>query len=105
MIRQRKISWMAVCLALLAAPAMAQEDRPGGAAPAAPNPNAIMAELANVAQITAAAEKCNWSDPLYVLASESMLAMKAADLKAMVAPEVRSQVDAALSNAAGSVAT
>lgn len=95
------------CLAaaLIALPSMAQMDDPRTRAPAAPNPNAILAELANVAQITAAAKKCNWTDPMYVLASESMLAIKAADLKAMVAPEVRSQVDAALSNAAGSVAT
>jgi hypothetical protein len=98
---------LAACLvaALIALPSMAQMDDPRTPAPAAPNPNAILAELANVAQITAAAKKCNWTDPMYVLASESMLAIKAADLKAMVLPEVRGQVDAALTNAAGSVAT
>jgi hypothetical protein len=95
----------AACLAVLSAPALAQAPPPGAAAPAAPDPNAIMAELSNIAQITAAAEKCNWSDPMYVLASESMLAIRAADLKSMVAPEVRGQVDAGLAASAASVST
>lgn len=103
MFRFAKASMAAACLSLMAAGALAQGAPPGAAAPQAPNPNQILAELSNVAQATAAAKKCNWSDPLYVLASESMLAIKAADLKGMVAPEVRSQVDAALAQATGSV--
>ncbi|MEQ9505109.1 MAG: hypothetical protein RLO80_02485, partial [Hyphomonas sp.] len=105
MIRLAKLSVAAMCLCVLGAPAFAQAPPPGAAAPAPPDPNRIMAELSNVAQITAAAEKCNWSDPMYVLASESMLAMKAAELKAMVAPEVRGQVDTALEQATASVST
>lgn len=103
MIRRMKLTIGAICAAMLAQTALGQAPPPG-AAPAAPaDPNAIMAELSNVAQITAAAKKCSWSDPLYVLASESMLAMKAADLKGMVAPEMRGQVDAALAASAASV--
>ena len=106
MIRLMKSTSAAFCLAVMAAPVMAQATDPRAAAPAtAPNPNAILAKLSNVAQITAAAKKCNWTDPLHVLAAESMLAMKAADLKVMVAPDVRGQVDAALAQAAGSVST
>ncbi len=93
----------AMGLALLAGHALAQAPPPGAAQPAPPNPNAIMAELSNAAQITAAAKKCSWSDPLYVLAAESMVAIKAADLKSMVAPEVREQVDAGLAASAASV--
>jgi len=103
MIRCMKLMGAAMCLALLGTPALAQGADPRAPAPAAPNPNAILAELSNVAQITAAAKTCKWTDPMYVLASESMLAMKAADLKAMVAPEVRGQVDAALAQATASV--
>lgn len=104
MIRCMKWTGAALYLALLATPALAQAADPRAPAPAAPNPNAILAELSNVAQITAAAKKCNWTYPINVLASESMLAMKAADLKAMVAPEVRGQVDTALAQATASVA-
>ena len=105
MIRLLKLTSAAFCLAVMAAPVMAQAADQRAAAPAAPNPNAILAELSNVAQITAAAKKCSWTDPIHVLAAESMLAMKAADLKAMVAPDVRGQVDAALAQAAGSIST
>ena len=104
MIRCMKFTGAAICLALLVTPALAQAADPSAPAPAAPNPNAILAEVSNVAQITAAAKKCNWTDPMNVLASESMLAMKAADLKAMVPPEVRGQVDTALAQATASVA-
>jgi hypothetical protein len=105
MIRLGRITIAAACLSLMAAPALAQAGPPGGAPPAAADPNRILAELSNVAQITAAAKKCNWTDPMYVLASESMLAIKAADLKATVAPEVRGQVDTALAQAAASVSS
>ncbi|MEQ8322388.1 MAG: hypothetical protein RH946_19150 [Rhodospirillales bacterium] len=105
MIRLMKLTSAAFCLAVMAAPVMAQAADQRAAAPAAPNPNAILAELSNVAQITVAAKKCSWTDPIHVLAAESMLAMKAADLKAMVAPDVRGQVDAALAQAAGSIST
>lgn len=104
MIRCMKFTGAAMCLALLGTPALAQAADPRAPVPAAPNPNAILAELSNVAQITAAAKKCNWTDPMYVLASESMLAIRAADLKAMVPPEVRGQVDTALAQATASVA-
>lgn len=92
----------AACACLMVAGAHAQGGPPGAAPPAPPNPNAILAELSNVSQITAVAKKCSWSEPLYVLASESMLAINAADLKSMIAPEVRGQVDAALAQAAAS---
>lgn len=105
MFKSAKASLIAACLSLMATPALAQGAPPGAAAAQPPSPNQILAELSNVAQITAAADKCHWSDPLYVLAAESMLAIKAADLKAMVAPEVRSQVDLALAQAAGSVSS
>ncbi|MBA3068844.1 MAG: hypothetical protein FP825_10215 [Hyphomonas sp.] len=105
MIRLGRITIAAACLSLMAAPSLAQAGPPGGAPPAAADPNRILAELSNVAQITAAAKKCNWTDPMYVLASESMLAIKAADLKATVAPEVRGQVDTALAQAAASVSS
>lgn len=94
---------LVAALMALAVPAvLAQGAPPGAAAPAAPNPNAILAELANVAQSTAAAKKCGWSEPLYILASESNLAIRAAGLKSIVAPEVRGQVDTALAQAAAS---
>lgn len=105
MIRLAKFSVVTAGLCLLGWAALAQAPPPGAAPPAPPNPNQILAELSNVAQITAAAKKCNWSDPHYVLASESMLAIKAADLKGMVAPEVRGQVDTALAQATASVST
>ena len=104
MIRCIKLTGAALCLALLGTPALAQAADPRAPAPAAPNPNAILAELSNVAQITAAAKKCNWTYPINVTASEAMLAIRAADLKAMVAPEVRGQVDTALAQATASVA-
>jgi hypothetical protein len=104
MIRCMKSMGAALCLALLGMPALAQGADPRAPAPAAPNPNAILAELSNVAQITAAAKKCNWTYPINVTASEAMLAIRAADLKAMVAPEVRGQVDTALAQATASVA-
>lgn len=92
----------AACACLMVAGAHAQGGPPGAAPPAPPNPNAILAELSNVSQITAVAKKCSWSEPLYVLASESMLAINAADLKSRIAPEVRGQVDTALAQAAAS---
>jgi hypothetical protein len=104
MIRCMKSMGAALCLTLLGMPALAQGADPRAPAPAAPNPNAILAELSNVAQITAAAKKCNWTYPINVTASEAMLAIRAADLKAMVAPEVRGQVDTALTQATASVA-
>tara|TARA_R110000787_G_scaffold8444_1_gene28195 strand:- start:28805 stop:30028 length:1224 start_codon:yes stop_codon:yes gene_type:complete len=103
MMRYVKFSMVAMCLSFMTAPTFAQAP-PAGSAPAAPpNPNAILADLSKAAQVTAMARKCEWEDPKYVLASESILAMKAADLKAMLAPDVRGQVDMALSQAAGSV--
>lgn len=103
MIRCMKWSIAALGLALMAEPALAQGADPRAPAAAPPNPNAILAELSTAAQGTAMAGKCSWADPTYVLAAESILTIKAADLKAMVAPEVRGQVDAALAQAAGSV--
>lgn len=105
MIKRARTTIAAAVFSLVTAGAMAQGADPRAPAPAAPDPNAIMADLSNVAQITAAAKKCNWTDPMNVLASESMLAMKAADLKGMVAPEVRGQVDTALTQATASVST
>ncbi|KCZ50985.1 hypothetical protein HY29_06445 [Hyphomonas beringensis] len=104
MIRCMKLIGAALCLALLGEPVLAQAADPRAPEPAAPNPNAILAELSNVAKITEAAKTCNWTDPINVLASESILAIRAADLKAMVIPEVRGQVDAALEQAKASVA-
>lgn len=103
MIRCMKLTGAALCLALLGMPSLAQGADPRAPAPAAPNPNAILAELSNVAQITAAAKKCNWTYPINVTASEAMLAIRAADLKAMVPPDVRGQVDTAVAQATASV--
>ncbi|WP_340691198.1 hypothetical protein [Hyphomonas sp.] len=102
MIRRTRFSIAAVWLALMAAPVFAQAPAPGSAPAAPPNPNVILADLSTMAQATAVAKKCDWTDPMYVLAAESMLGMKAADLKAMVAPDVRGQVDAALAQATAS---
>ena len=103
MMRYVKFSVAAMCLSLMTAPAFTQAPPPGSTPAAPPNPNAIMADLSNAAQITAAAKKCNWNEPLHVLAAESMLAIKAADLKSIVAPEMREQVDAGLAASAASV--
>lgn len=103
--RQARSAILGTLFSVLAAGVQAQGADPRAPAPPPADPNAILAELANVAQITAAAKKCNWTDPTYVLASESMLKIKAADLKAMVAPEVRGQVDTALEQAAASVSS
>ncbi len=103
MFKLAKTAMAAACVSLMPLPALAQGGDPGVPAQTGQDPNAIFAELANVAQITAAAKKCNWTDPMYVLASESMLAIKAADLKAMVAPGEQAQVEAALQQSAASV--
>jgi hypothetical protein len=103
MFKLAKTAMAAACVSLMPLPALAQGGDPGVPAQTGQDPNAIFAELANVAQITAAAKKCNWTDPMYVLASESMLAIKSADLKAMVAPGEQAQVEAALQQSAASV--
>lgn len=102
--RAAKAAVFALCLSWTGLNAAAQMDDRGGAPPPPVNLDALLMSIAQDTQALEAAKACNWSDPLYRLATQSMLDIRVADLRSKVPADKQGVVDTTLTNARASVA-
>ena len=101
--RAAKAAVLAVCLSWAGLNAAAQmDDR--GAAPAPVSLDTLLTSIVQDTQALEVAKACNWSEPLYRLATQSMLDIRVADLRSKVPADKQGIVDTTLANGRAAVA-
>ncbi len=99
-----KAAGLALCLSSLGMPAISQAGPDGRAPPQQIDLNAILMALMQDSQAVEVAKTCNWSEPMYRLAAESMIAIREADLRGHVPADKQSIIDTTLANGKTAVA-